>query len=378
MFEYHRTGFFAQTQDGLEEIGSEELSELGATDIHQAYRGVYFHADQATLYRINYMARHLTRILAPILKFQCHSTDYLYKKAKGVEWSLFFTPEQTFAIDGAVSNSKIRHSQYASLRLKDAIVDYFTESDRRRPSVRRIDPDVWINLHVENDRAVISFDASGGSLHRRGYREETVEAPMQEIVAASIVRLTEWDGSKPLYDPMCGSGTLLIEALMAYCRIPAGFLRKRFGFESLPDFDQASWKKVKKEANDGIRALPPGLISGSDISPQAIDAAKTNAHTIPHGKKIEFRILDFKKIDDLSDKVILCNPPYGIRLGKEDELISFYRELGNFLKRRCKGSTAFIYFGDRKWIPYIGLKPSWKKALKSGGLDGRLAKFEMY
>jgi putative N6-adenine-specific DNA methylase len=378
MFEYHRGGFFAQTQDGLEEIGAQELSELGATDIHQAYRGVYFHADQVSLYRINYMARHLTRILAPLVRFQCHSTDYLYKIAKGLEWSLFFSPEQTFAVDGTVSNSKIRHSQYAALCLKDAIADYFTERERRRPTVQRTDPDVWINLHIENNRAVISFDTSGGSLHRRGYREKTVEAPMQEIVAASVVRLAEWDGSKPLYDPMCGSGTLLIEALMAYCRIPAGLLRKRFGFQFLPDFNKALWKKVKKEADDGIRDLPPGTISGSDISPLAVDAAKTNAQAIPQGNKIEFRVLDFRKIDDLSDKVIVCNPPYGIRLGKEEDLISFYTELGNFLKRKCNGSTAFIYFGDRKWIPHIGLKPSWKKALKSGGLDGRLAKFEMY
>jgi putative N6-adenine-specific DNA methylase len=201
---------------------------------------------------------------------------------------------------------------------------------------------------------------------------------MQEIVAASVVRLTEWDGSKPLYDPMCGSGTLLIEALMAYCRIPAGFLRKRFGFEFLPDFNAALWKKVKKEAVQGMRDLPPGLISGSDISPQAINAAKTNAQAIPQGKKIELRVLDLQKIDDLSDRIIVCNPPYGIRLGKEENLKFFYKELGNFLKRKCNGSTAFIYFGDRKWIPDIGLKPSWKKALKSGGLDGRLAKFEMY
>jgi putative N6-adenine-specific DNA methylase len=379
MYEYQEKGrFFAQTQEGIEELGAEELAALGAKNIKLGFRGIFFEADNASLYLINYTSRLISRVLAPLASFRCHNADYLYRKAKGIPWGNFFTPHHTFAIFSHVSHSNIKHSQYAGLRLKDAIADHFMEEYEQRPDIDRTNPDVWINLHIENDRAIISLDTSGGSLHRRGYREETVEAPMQEIVAASVMRLTEWDGSKPLYDPMCGSGTLLIEALMAYCRIPAGFLRKRFGFEFLPDFSEALWKKVKKEAAHGMRDLPPGLISGSDISRQAIDAAKTNAQSIPQGNKIGFRILDLQKIEDLSDRFIVCNPPYGIRLGKGEDLKFFYNELGNFLKRKCNGSTAFIYFGDRKWISDIGLKPSWKKALKSGGLDGRLAKFEMY
>ncbi len=378
MSEYEGTRFFAQTQDGVEDIAARELSKLGATDIHQAYRGLYFRADPASLYRINYTSRLISRVLSPLVSFRCHNPDSLYTKARGIPWKDFFTPYHTFAIFGHVSHSNIKHSQYAGLRLKDAIADYFREKHGQRPDIDRTNPDVWVNFYVENNRAVISLDTSGGSLHRRGYRKMTVKAPMQEIVAASVVTLTEWDGSKRLYDPMCGSGTLLIEALMACGRIPAGFLRRRFGFEFLPDFSKVLWKKVKEEADKGMREVPPGLVSGSDIFPKAVEAARTNAQTIPQGNNIELRVLDFKNIDDLSDRIIVCNPPYGIRLGKEGELVALYRELGDFLKRKCKGSTAFIYFGERKWLSHIGLKPSWKKALKSGGLDGRLGKFEMY
>ena len=378
-YEYQQTGrFFAQTQEHVEQPGAEELAASGARNIRPGFRGVFFEADPAALYRINYTSRLISRVLAPLATFRCHNADYLYRKAKGISWGDFFTPHHTFAVFSHVSHSKIKHSQFAALRLKDAIADYFMEEYDRRPDVHRTNPDVWISLHIENDRAVISLDTSGGSLHRRGYRESTVEAPMQEIVAASVVRMTEWDGSKPLYDPMCGSGTLLIEALIAYCRIPANFLRRRFGFEFLPDFDAALWKKVKKQALDGVRNLPLGLISGSDVSSEAVAAARINAQNFPQGNKVGFQVLDFRRIDDLSDRFIVCNPPYGIRLGKEEDLKSFYKALGDFLKRKCRGSTAFIFFGDRKRIPDIGLKPSWKKALRSGGLDGRLAKFEMY
>ena len=176
-------------------------------------------------------------MLAPITAFPCHATDYLYRKAKAIAWKDFFGVHHTLAVFANLSNSKLRHSQYAALCLKDAIVDYFREDCGRRPNVGGIDPDVWINLFIENNHAVISIDTSGGSLHRRGYREEGVEAPMQETVAAAVMRWTGWDGAQPLFDPMCGSGTLLSEALMHYCRIPAGRLRQKFGFERLPDYE---------------------------------------------------------------------------------------------------------------------------------------------
>jgi len=302
----------------------------------------------------------------------------LYRTAQAIEWADFFSVDNTFAVFATVSNSKINHSQYAAFCLKDSIVDYFRSRLGGRPNIDTNDPDVWINLHIENNHAVISFDTSGGSLHRRGYRKAPVEAPMQETLAAAIIRLSDWNGSQPVYDPMCGSGTLLCEALMHYCRIPSGFLRKRFGFEFLPDFDQAVWKSVKKEADEQIRPFPYGLIAGSDVSSEAIAASETNTHLLPHGENIRLQVMDFQDIEGLENSIIVCNPPYGIRTGKDGNIAALYKTFGQFLKQRCTGSSACIYFGDKSLIRHIELRPSWKKALKNGGLDGRLARFELY
>ena len=278
-----------------------------------------------------------------------------------MQWSDFLTHKKTFAIFSNVSNSKIRNSQYASLRLKDAIVDSFREASGQRPDVDQRDPDIWLNLHISNNEAIISLDTSGGSLHRRGYRKDAVEAPMKENVAAAIIGYSEWDGSAPLYDPMCGSGTLLCEALLRYCRIPTGMFRKHFGFEHLPDFDKALWGKVKKDADSQIRGLPDGHILGSDSSRKAVEIAKANIQKLPHGRKVKLETVDFRKSRGLKDGVIMINPPYGIRMGKQQGLDLLYKSLGDFLKRKCTGSTAYIYFGEREFIKKIGLKPAWKK-----------------
>lgn len=385
MFEYQeKKRFFAQIAGGMEELGADELSELNARNIYPAYRGIYFEADSADLYRINYTSRLITRVLAPLASFNCPDTDQLYKKAKTLSWSELFGIEHTFAIFANVSNSKITHSRFAALRLKDAIADFFNEQFHKRPNVDTEEPDVWINLHIENDRAVISLDTSGGSLHRRGYRKKTVEAPMQETLAAAIIRLSEWDGSHPLYDPMCGSGTLLSEALMYYCQVPAGYLRKSFGFEFLPDFDKTLWQSVKEDADKNIGKFPLSSsgkkfpISGSDKSYKAIGASSANLRTLPFGDLVKVKVLDFQNIPNLEDTVIVCNPPYGIRSGKKEEMAGLYKSLGNFLKQRCRGAVAYIYFGDRELISHIGLRPSWKRPLVNGALDGRLARFEMY
>ncbi len=379
MFNYQETNrYFAQISDGLEDMGARELEELGAEEIHPAYRGIYFEAGKASLYRINYSSRLITRVLAPLLAFKCETAEVLYKTAKNIDWSLLFNVTHTFAVFATVSNSKITHSQYAGLRLKDSIADFFRDSLGKRPNVDPDNPDLWINLHIENNRATISFDTSGGSLHRRGYRGETTKAPIQETVAAAIIKLTEWDGDKPFYDPMCGSGTLLCEALMHYCRIPSGILRKKFGFQMLPDFDPKIWKDVKDGASKNMRSIQAGLISGSDISKEAVFRARENIKVLPYGDKISLKVTDFKKIQDLNDHVIVSNPPYGIRMESKDGIENFYKFLGDFLKQRCKNSSAYIYFGNRALIKKTGLKPSWKKPLISGGLDGRLVKYELY
>jgi len=370
--------YFAQIADGLKETGAKELIELGAQDVQSEFSGLYFKADKASLYRINYRTRLLSRCLAPLASYTCPDTDTLYRNAKQIKWEDFFKKGNTFAVSGNVSNSTITHSKYAALRLKDAIVDYFREKTGQRPDVSIKSPDIPLNLHIRNDKAVISLDTSGGALHRRGYREETVSAPMQETVAAAIIRFTEWDGSVPLYDPLCGSGTLLCEALMQYSHVPAGIFRQRFGFESLPDFDSSAWLLIKKEADEHIRELPKKLLAGSDVSLEAVRNARTNLMGLHYGSRVTIEHLDFQKLPVFKKRVIVANPPYGIRMGKDQNLDTFYKNFGDFLKQKCKGSTAFVYFGNRKYIKKIGLKASWKKPIKAGGLDGRLVKYEMY
>jgi len=379
VYQYQKDSrYFAQIADSLKAAGAQELTELGAEDVRPEFSGLHFGADQATLYRINYLTRLLSRCLAPLVSYACPDTDTLYRQAKQIKWEDFFAPGTTFAVSGNVSGSAISHSKYAALRLKDAVADYFKEKDGRRPDVSVRNPDILLNLHVRNDQAVISLDTSGGALHRRGYREESVAAPMQETVAAAIIRFSEWDGSVPLYDPMCGSGTLLCEALMRYSNIPAAVFRNRFGFEFLPDFKGGLWQQVKKESDGLIRQLPQGLIAGSDVAAEAVRAARTNLMGLHFGNNVSVEKADFRNLPALHGHVIVTNPPYGIRLGGGEDLENFYKNLGDFLKQQCQGSSAFVFFGERRYIKNIGLKASWKKPIKTGGLDGRLVKYEIY
>jgi putative N6-adenine-specific DNA methylase len=379
MYSYQKTNrYFAQTAEDIKDISEEELSSLGATEITHGYRGIHFTATPEVVYSISYHSRLINRVLAPLVSFGCPSDNVLYKKAYRIEWSDFLNPSQTFAVFATVSKSQINHSQFAALRLKDAIVDYFRDHTENRPSIDTREPDVWFNLYIEKDKATISVDTSGGSLHRRGYRKESVSAPMIETLAASIIKLSGWDSKTPVYDPFCGSGTLLCEAFLFAGKYPSAFLRKKFGFEKLPDFNPALWDKVKKTGLQNITKIPPGFISGSDIDAEAVEASKKNCSVIDKDGVIKIIRKDIFEIEKIEGKTIFCNPPYGIRMGKTLNLESFYKNFGDFLKRRCTSSTAYIYFGDRKFLKYIGLKPSWKKPLISGGLDGRLVKFELY
>ena len=379
MFSYQKSGrFFAQIAEGLEELGSKEMRKLGAHEITPGHRGFYFSADRTILYRLNYCSRFLSRILAPLLRFDCHSDKYLYKTACRVDWTSLMDLQDSFAVKANVAHSRITHSQFAALRLKDAIVDVFRKKTGQRPSVETQTPDILFNLHIQNNKATIYLDTSGSSLHRRGYRLQSIAAPMQETVAAAIIKLSGWDGQKPLIDPMCGSGTLLCEAMMHYCRIPAGYLRKKFGFMVLPDYDAKTWFSVKSEVDSMIRDLPAGLIRGSDRSREAVAAARTNSGVFPQGANITYSVKNFQDIDSLEDSIIICNPPYGLRLDTDANIRELMKQLGDFLKQRCKGSDAYLYFGNRELIKSIGLKPTWKKLLTSGGLDGRLVKYSLY
>ncbi len=371
--------YFAQAPGKMEEMCAEELQELGATDIEVSYRGVYFTADKKTLYRINYMSRMLSRVLAPLISFRCRGTEELTVKARKISWETFFSVDQTFAITASVAKSRITNSLYASQCLKDGIVDHFREVSRGiRPSVETVNPDVRLNLHIEDDRAVVSLDTSGESLHKRGYRLLAGEAPMQETLAAAIIRLTEWDGETPLWDCMCGSGTLLCEALMHYCRIPAQHLRKNFGFFYLPDFDEDIWRSVKTECDAAMRPLPPDLISGSDISPAAVSVARENLSRLPYSGAVKLARKAFQRVPGFENGTLLANPPYGIRMGRLEEVKLLYGELGDFIKQRCTGSTAFIYMGDPELRKSIGLKTSRRVPLVNGKLEGVLVRIDSY
>ena len=377
MFRYQKLkSYFGQIPEDYKNLGIKELKELGAQDIEPAYGGINFSAGRDALYKIVYCSRLFSRFLAPLHRFDCHHDNILYNKAKEMDWDRILSPDKTFAIYANVGNSKIRHSQYASRRLKDAIADYFMDKYGKRPSVDTENPDVWLNLFINKNKAVINLDLSGGAAHIRGYRVSTIEAPMKETLAAAIIKYTEWDGEGPLFDPMCGSGTLLIEAMMSYCRIPALYKREKFGFQNLPDYSEHSWAEAKRKCDEQMRPLPPGLISGGDLD---IDAALDNTEQLPFGDRIELVKSDFRNLEDLNNHTIVSNPPYGVRLdtGSEDPGL-FMKDIGDFLKQKCTGSDAWIYVGSTALMKRIGLRTSKRIILNNGGLDGRLVHLELY
>ena len=378
-YDYQQAGrYFAQAPDDIKEIVEAELQALGGTNVSAGYRGVYFDATPAVLYAVNYRSQLVSRVLAPLTTFDCHSDKYLYKRASEVKWEDFLDASQTFAVFATVSNSTINHSQFAGLRLKDAIVDYFRSRNGNRPSINTQDPDVWLNLHIEHNRATLSVDTSGGSLHRRGYRQDAVSAPMMETLAAAVIRLSGWDGSVPLYDPMCGSGTFLCEAYLYASHKPPGFLRKRFGFERLPDFNAELWQRVRLESEKAVVVPPQGLISGSDIQAESVEIARRNLQRVDPERSISVIRQDVFSMEEIHGRMIVCNPPYGLRMGRPEDMADFYRRLGDFLKQRCTGSTACVYFGEPEYLKSLGLKPKWKRALSNGGLDGVLGFYELF
>ncbi|HOX26968.1 MAG TPA: THUMP domain-containing protein [Candidatus Krumholzibacteria bacterium] len=370
--------YFAQVSGGVEDLAATELQALGATDVEAAVRGLHFRADPRGVYRVVYASQLVQRVIAPLAHFRCHTPDYLYRKVREIDWRDFLRPGQTFAVFANVSHSQLKDSRFAALRVKDAVCDRLRDDTGKRPDIDTENPDLWISLHAAHDAVTLGVDLGGGSLHKRGYRKQTVEAPMQETVAAAIVALSGWTGDRPLHDPMCGSGTLLAEAWLRATGTPAGTLRRRFGFMQLPDFDIVAWKQVKKGLDSRRRLREPGVVSGGDIDAKAVAAARANLALLPGGDRVPIRRRDFRDAHDLRDAVIVCNPPYGIRLATGSDLAAFYKDLGDWLKVRCAGCEAYVYFGERELLKSIGLRPAWRRPLRNGGLDGRLAKFELY
>jgi putative N6-adenine-specific DNA methylase len=370
--------FFALIAEGLEPFGAKELTELGATDVREAYRGLSFAAQPDTLYRIVYGTRLCSRVLAPLLHMDCHSTKYLHQRAVQVPWEALMTLDQTFAIQAVTANSAIRHSRYAALTLKDAIADRFRERTGKRPSVDARTPDIALHLYIHQNHATISLDVSGGSLHRRGYRTAAVDAPMQETVAAGLIAISGWTGEAPLIDPFCGSGTLLCEAWMRMARIPAGYLRERFGLTSLPDYDAARWRRIRGELDRHIAIPQESSISGFDIDGAAVRAAQENVAHLPGGDRIRIVRGDARHFAAPAGTCIISNPPYGLRLGDKEEAAALLRAFGDALKQRCAGCEATIYFGDAALAKALGLKPKRKNPIRHGGLDGVAGHYPLF
>lgn len=376
MFEYIKTGkYFAQIAGGLEQHAKEELLELGAEIIQEVPRGIRFACDKQTLYTIIYKARLIQRVLAPIISLECHSEKYLYSQLyKNVDWLSLFNLDETFSIVSNVSDSKIGNSLYAGQVMKDAICDQFRDKYKARPSFESKNPDITFSLHIRKNLATVSFDVAGKSLHKRNYRQGVNLAPMQETLAAAVIKLTEWKGENELIDIMCGSGTLVIEALMRYCKIPAGYLRDDNGIFYLPDFDETLWKKVKERANAEIITLPTGLIRASDVSSKSLSYARKALDLLPSGDKVILEVSRFQDLPLKENRTIICNPPYGVRMGNFDRTVELYKEIGDFLKQKCPQSVAYILCGSAELVPKLRLRAHWKKSLKNGNLDTKLAK----
>lgn len=378
-FTFQATGrYFALTQRGLPDITAVELEELGGKECKVSYNGVYFSADMEALYRINHMVKTASRILAPLVSFKVHNEKELYKRCFSIEWERFMTPSRTFSISSSVSGSKISHSKFAALKMKDAIADRLREKFGSRPDVDTVNPDIPLNLNIRNNYCTLSFDTSGESLHRRGYRVNAESAPLHETLAAAIIRISGWDGRVPLYDPMAGSGTILGEAALRAGNRPSSVKERSFGFFHLPGFNKEIWEKVKKKSAEGTRDITEGLISGSDINKVHVKAARQNMNEIPGGENIKIIRSDFRDIDSITDACIISNLPYGQRLGNVEEAEKLYTEFGDFLKHKCKGSRAFLLCGSTALVKKIGLRTTRKIPLFNGPIETRLIELELY
>ena len=369
---------FATCARGLEPVLADELRGLGAAAVEPGRGGVAFAGDKALLYRTNLWLRTAVRVLRPILEATVTSPDELYDAVKGLDWSRYLTPEHTLAVDCNVRDSHLTHSKYAALRVKDAVCDQFVGRCGRRPSVDVDEPMVGLNLHVYRDRAVLSLDSSGESLHKRGYRPVLTKAPLNEALAAALVLLTGWRGEAAFADPLCGSGTLPIEATWIALRRPPGLTRRRFGFQGWMDFDVGLWAELRDEARRGVLKRLAAPVVGSDVRRDAIAFSVNNARAAGVGHLIRFEVKDVRDFRPPPGPpgVLVCNPPYGKRIGEEKELKPLYRTLGEVFRERCAGWKAYVFTGNAALAKQIGLEPVEQVPLINGKIPCRLLKFE--
>jgi putative N6-adenine-specific DNA methylase len=370
--------YFATCARGIEPVLAGELRDLGALDVEAGRGGVRFAGDRALLYKANLWLRTAIRILQPILETIVTSPEELYEAVQTIDWAEYMTPEHTLAVDCNVRDSDITHSRYAALKTKDAICDQFVERCGKRPSVDVDEPMVGLNLHIYKDHAVLSLESSGESLHKRGYRPILTRAPLNEALGAALVLLTGWTGQTPLVDPMCGSGTLCIEAGWIATRRPPGLTRKRFGFQGWMDFDIGLWTSLRDEARRGILKQLPAPIVGSDLRRDAVSFSETNARAAGIGHLLHFDLKDIRDFrpPDGPPGTLICNPPYGERLGEEKELVGLYRTMGEVFRERCRGWTAFVFSGNDTLAREIGIEPANEIPLFNGKIPCRLLRFE--
>lgn len=368
----------AKTFKGLEEVLAQELIELGANDVQLERRAVSFRGDKALLYRTNLCLRTAIRILVPIASFKAKDTDALYDQVKALNWSQYMTADQTFAIDATVYSESFRNSRFVTYRVKDAIADYWIDKAHKRPSVSTQIPDILLNVHVANEQVTISLDSSGESLHKRGYRVATTEAPISEVLAAGMLLLAGWKGQSDFYDPMCGSGTLLIEAALIARNIAPGVFRSSFAFEKWPDFDADLWNDIYND--DSNERDFTHHIYGSDASFYAIQQAAKNVKSAGVAKDIELKQIRMEEIKEVHAEgtLVMLNPPYGERLKSNKEMEDLYSAIGTTLKHQFTGSTAWIISSNVEAMKCIGLKPSKKYHLLNGELDCQFNKYELF
>ncbi|MBL4754989.1 MAG: class I SAM-dependent RNA methyltransferase [Flavobacteriales bacterium] len=366
-----------KTFHGLEAVLAEEVKDLGGKNIELLRRAVSCEGDLKFLYMANHHLRTALKVLLPIEHFNARNEVELYNKTKQINWSKYLQLNQTFAIDPVVFSKTFTHSQYVGLKVKDAIVDQFRDKTGRRPDVDTQFPEVSINVHVSNNQVNISLDSSGESLHKRGYRRTGHPAPLNECLAAGMLLLAGWEPSIPLIDPMCGTGTILIEAAMMAAKIPPGVNRRKYLFMNWKDFDRDLWMSVVRSAKQSVEA-PTVSIIGGDIDSQSIDLAKMGSLDFGLGRLIKLERIAFKShLPKTKEGLLIFNPPYGERL-REKDLNAMYQEIGDHLKANYNGFDAWILSSNTEAMKHIGLRPSQKLTLYNGPLECKFQQFNVY
>lgn len=369
---------FAAVPRGAEELAASELKSLGVSNVSAGKGGVSFQADRKSLYMANLWLRTASRVLVQLSVFNCTTPDELYHGVFAIPWHDLITISMTLAVDCSLRDSAMTHSGFVALKTKDAIVDRIRKECGSRPNVDTKAPDMRINVHLHKNVCTVSLDSSGEPLDRRGYRLERNEAPLRETLAAAVVALTGWDGSVPFADPMCGSGTIPIEAALIAGHVAPG-LQRNFGFQRWIDYDKRLWEQVVREAESMQKKLPLGLISGLDKDSRALKIASRNSAKAGFEGQLHFFHAELEAFQPEGEGgVVIINPPYGKRLGDEEDLRELYCTIGDVMKKRCRGWTGYVLTGNLELAKYIGLKASRRFVLFNGAIECRLLKYELY